>query len=910
MTDPATALAASDLDADGTPELVAAIPDAHAIAVIDAAAATVRKYAAGANPALFAVGDVDGDERLDVVVLDAPSGLQVLRGTGDGRLREAVAESAGSELQVGGIDLADHDGDGDLDAFTHAGQDHVLVHRNDGDGRFSTPIALPLPAPLEGRGLAVGPVADSGFVGVSVPSSRGFDVWFGKGSVWLGRLGRALESASTWIGASTDAGLLVGGIGFLYRFAYRAAGSALEVWRSEDVQGDIFTTSVTTGHLDGNVLLDVAVFDDDRLTLLRGRADRGLEPIASLELDLDLASWPVTLAIADMTGDGRPDILISDITTAWLVQATVDGGYALRSPYMHKEWASQLVPVRTGANEPAAVLVIPTSESGQPGGRGCSLLRFGEDGAVTEAIDLLGLQVVFGGAAVDFDEDGIDELLLAYHGSSTTLLAHMSPEGGTYVADATHDLQALTGGSVGGIREFAFAVGDLDEDGRAEAVVASSKAVVAVSGLVEGAPVATITPDIAQPRHLRDLDGDGHLDAATALSYGSFLYHRGRGDRTFEPEPITVDFVDGVAMALASGPGAQFDLVHVSRTEIATHLMRSVVRPVLGGGAWFHGPVDELIAADVDSDGSDDVVLLSRALAGGVGVWWGGQDEPLARIDAHVPGRPIRGLAVADLDGDDALEAIAVDAAGVIEAYAFAPRQQVAPIRLAEIGAEVQQLAVADVDGDERMDLVGLLPSSDGSMRVAVARGGAALQFAAFADVAEVASNTHATLELGDVGGDGDVDILVRAQDARESALVLAEAPGVWAEPAVVPGLAAMFGPADAVGRVELVTQEGTSIYRYPAGQLDERVLLLQSDELEGALLQGVADLDGEGPYDLTVLDEEGTHVWLRRDDEVVRAPLCDRRLYSHAFADVDGDGRRDLIGVNAGALFVRRTRP
>ncbi|MFY0534419.1 FG-GAP-like repeat-containing protein [Nannocystis pusilla] len=386
------------------------------------------------------------------------------------------------------------------------------------------------------------------------------------------------------------------------------------------------------------------------------------------------------------------------------------------------------------------------------------------------------------------------------------------------------------------------------------------------------------------------------------------MYHRGRGDGTFEPEPITVDLVDGAAMALASGPGAQFDLVHVSRTGIAIHLMRSVVRPVLRGGAgstvrWTSCSPPTSIATAATTSCS------SRAPAGGVGVWWGGQDEPLARIDAHVPGRSIRGLAVADLDGDDDLEAIAVDATGVIDAYPFAPRQQVVPIRLAEVGAEVQHLAVADVDGDGRIDLVGLLPSSDGLMRVAVARGGAALQFAAFADVAEVASNTHATLELGDVGGDGDVDILVRAQDARESALVLAEVPGEWTKPAVLPGHAAMFGPADAVGRVELVTQEELpSITTRPASSTG--ACCLQSDDLEGALLQGVADVDGYGRYDLTVLDEEATHVWLRREDEVARVHLCDRRLHGNAFADVDGDGRRDLIGVSSGQLFVRRTRP
>src|SRR5690606_9453423 len=110
------------------------------IAVVDPYQGEVREYAAGSSPWSLAVGDVDGDTRPDVVVLDVTEGaLQVLRGAGDGELLPAT--SSPSSTQAIWLELADHDGDGDLDVLARDARTNVLVHRNDGAGLAPLPEA-------------------------------------------------------------------------------------------------------------------------------------------------------------------------------------------------------------------------------------------------------------------------------------------------------------------------------------------------------------------------------------------------------------------------------------------------------------------------------------------------------------------------------------------------------------------------------------------------------------------------------------------------------------------------------------------------------------------------------------------------------------------------------------------------
>ncbi len=87
----------------------------------------------------FAVGDLDGDGRLDLLATDASAPIRLFLGDGDLGFTEvdAVArglDTAGSR-QLSGASAADYDGDGDLDVFVGTFGPNFLF-RNDG-GEFT-----------------------------------------------------------------------------------------------------------------------------------------------------------------------------------------------------------------------------------------------------------------------------------------------------------------------------------------------------------------------------------------------------------------------------------------------------------------------------------------------------------------------------------------------------------------------------------------------------------------------------------------------------------------------------------------------------------------------------------------------------------------------------------------------------
>ncbi|PCC75314.1 Repeat domain-containing protein [Nannocystis exedens] len=203
----------------------------------------MREYPAGTRPWALASGDVDADGRRDVVVVDGGGdvspgvtgerALHVLRGEGDGTLK--LVSSSPSSAGVYWLELADHDGDGDLDALARTPVTAVLVHRNDGDGNFSSPTALPFFDVFpDGPGMAVGPVASSGLTGVSVPQGMVLSTWFGEGATWLGHVEEYMRGSTTWVGGGPGERMLVGGDSYLAPFAWQASATPIEVWRRPD----------------------------------------------------------------------------------------------------------------------------------------------------------------------------------------------------------------------------------------------------------------------------------------------------------------------------------------------------------------------------------------------------------------------------------------------------------------------------------------------------------------------------------------------------------------------------------------------------------------------------------------------------------------------------------------------------
>lgn len=105
-------LTAGDLDGDGDDEVVATSPDHAIVAIIDFDNSVIVQ-AVGVGPRQVALGDVDGDEVLDIVTANRQSGdVSILLGDGNGEFAPEIRVGAPSTLEAESVVLGDLDEDG------------------------------------------------------------------------------------------------------------------------------------------------------------------------------------------------------------------------------------------------------------------------------------------------------------------------------------------------------------------------------------------------------------------------------------------------------------------------------------------------------------------------------------------------------------------------------------------------------------------------------------------------------------------------------------------------------------------------------------------------------------------------------------------------------------------------------
>ncbi len=274
-------LRVGDFDEDGFQDLIL-IADHPATAYFfrgtgrsDAAPAVAMSIGLNEWVFRYAVGDVDGDGHLDLV-LGVQSGLAVARGRGNGRFEDAKATPVDDSAQW--IELGDLDGDGDLDAALIIQSAIRLAINTDGvfsEGRILRPGATPI-------ALAIADFNGDGRNDIASANSQGIT-----------------DNLSIFLGDESSSFVSVRNF---------AVGSG--------VQG------LAIGDVDENGLLDVVTANQrsSDLTVVLNEGNGQMAPPVRYP-----SAFPESVVLADFDGDGNVDALSSGEAGVLLHRGNGDG---------------------------------------------------------------------------------------------------------------------------------------------------------------------------------------------------------------------------------------------------------------------------------------------------------------------------------------------------------------------------------------------------------------------------------------------------------------------------------------------------------------------------------------------------------------------------------------------------------
>jgi hypothetical protein len=548
-------------------------------------------------------------------------------------------------------------------------------------------------------------------------------------------------------------------------------------------------------------------------------------------------------------------------------------------------------------------------------GGGVSVLLGNGDGTFQTAVSY-GSGGLFTAAVVvaDVNGDGKSDLVVAnQYADNTYTIGSIS----VLLGNGDGTFQAAISYGSGAWDAYSVAVGDMNGDGKPDLVVAN----LCVDVNCANGTVAVLLGN-----------GDGTFQ--TAVSYGSGGYNAlsvAVGDLNGDGKlDVVVENIDAVSVLLGLGNGT----------------LESAVRYPSGGG---NGIPASLALGDVNGDGKPDIVVTDNAgdygQDGEVGVLLGNGDGTFkAAVGYDSGGGNAVFVAVADVNGDGKPDLVVANQClvGYLDGYCEVQANSSvgvllgngdgtfqSPMSYWSGGSSATSVAVSDVNGDGKPDL--LVANQDefdgsqgGSVSVLLGNGDGTFQSAPSYSSGALEFEIPAAAAVGDFNGDGKQDVVVANGGVG---VLLGNGDGTF-QPALSYGsggwddedYSVAVGDVNGDGKLDIVVSNACTAY--PCGNGSAGVLLGNGDgTFQTALTYesggpdtysvALADVNGDGKLDLVLENYCATNsnctngtisVLLGNGDGTFQAAVNYGSgggfPYSFAVGDVNGDGKLDLIVV------------